>query len=137
MTCLLQSADGMGKSAFKVWLASLYVLSIGLLVCYTYQCSCSDHPYTWHSIPLFCLQPTFQEPHIQIDDAALDSWKRGQLAKAETLLTTAVNKSRNPSHHALASRALVRARLHQWDAAFADARKVFVVALLSRALMLI
>ena len=96
---------------------------------------CSGHRYTWDSIPLFRLQPTFQEPDIQIDDAALDSWKLGQLANAETLLTVAVNKSRNPSHDALASRALVRARLRQWDIAIADATEVFV-ALLSRMFML-
>jgi WD40 repeat protein len=60
-------------------------------------------------------------PNIRIDDAALHSWKHNQLANAEALLTPAIHKSRNPSHHALASRALVRARLRQWDAAIADA----------------
>jgi hypothetical protein len=64
------------------------------------------------------------------------SWKHNQLAKAEALLTAAIRESRNPSHHALASRALVRARLRQWDAAIADATEVFV-ALLSHALSLI
>jgi len=87
----------------------------------------------WDSIPLSCLQPTFQEPDIRIDATVLDSWKRSQLANAETLLTAAVNKS--PTHHALASRALIRARLRQWDAALADATQVFV-ALLSRTLVL-
>ena len=82
------------------------------------------------------LHPRFQEPDIRIDDAALHSWKHNQLATAEALLTAAIHKSRNTSHHALASRALVRARLRQWNAAIADATKVFV-ALLSHALTLI
>ena len=51
-------------------------------------------------------------------------------------MTTAIHASRDPSHDALASRALVRARLGQWDVAIADATEVFV-ALLSRALSLI
>ena len=72
------------------------------------------------------LLPTFQEPDIRIDDAALHSWKYDQLANAEALLTAAIHESRNPSHHALASRALVRARLRQWDAAIADATEVCV-----------
>jgi hypothetical protein len=82
------------------------------------------------------LHPTFQEPDIRIDDNALHAWKHDQLANAETLLTTAIHESRNPSHHALASRALVRARLRQWDASIADATEVFV-ALLSHPLSLI
>ena len=51
-------------------------------------------------------------------------------------MTAAIHDSRNPSHHALASRALVRARLWQWDAATADATQV-CLALLSRAMSLI
>ena len=82
------------------------------------------------------LHPTFQEPDIRIDDAALNSWKDNQLASADALLTAAIRDSRNSSHHALASRALVRARLRQWDAAVADATQV-CVALLSYALSLI
>ena len=80
------------------------------------------------------LQPTYQEPDIRIDDAALDYWEHNQLANAETLLTSAVNASLYPSYHALASRALVRARLQLWDAAIADATQV-LVALLSCMLM--
>ena len=81
------------------------------------------------------LHPTFQEPDIRVDDAALHSWKRDQFANAEALLTAAIHDSQNPNH-ALASRALVRARLRQWDAAIADAKEVFVT-LLSHALSLI
>ena len=51
-------------------------------------------------------------------------WKRGQLADAETFLTAAIPLSQNPSHHVFASRALVRARLRQWNEAIADAEEV-------------
>ena len=79
--------------------------------------------------------PAFQEPDIRIDDAALYSWKHNQLANSEALLTAAIHRSRNPSHDALASRALVRARLRLWDGAITDATQVFI-ALLSHALSL-
>lgn len=69
------------------------------------------------------LHPTFREPDIQIHDAALDSWKRGEFENAVELLTAVVSTSLNPSH-VLAGRALVRARLKQWDAAIADAKEV-------------
>ena len=72
------------------------------------------------------LHPTFQEPKIQIDDAAFYSWKHDQLENADALLTAAISESRNPTHDVLASRALVRARLRQWDAALVDAEEVFV-----------
>ena len=77
-------------------------------------------------IPLSRLHPTFQEPDIQIDDAALESWKHDQLETANALLTAAIAESRNPTHHVLASRALVRARLRQWDAALVDAGQVLI-----------
>ena len=70
------------------------------------------------------LHPTFQEPDIQIDDAALESWKCDQLDNADALLTAAIPDPRNPNHHVLASRALVGARLRHWDAALVDAEKV-------------
>ena len=65
---------------------------------------------------------TFQEPELDIDSAALGAWSRGQLADAEVLLSAAIPTS----HHALASRALVRARLQQLDAALIDAEEVLV-----------
>jgi hypothetical protein len=99
------------------------------------QLSCSDH-FQYNTTHLFRLHPTFQDPDIRIDDAALHSWKHNQLVNAETLLTAEIHESRNPIHHALASRALVRARLRQWDAAITDATEV-CVALLSHALSLI
>jgi hypothetical protein len=81
------------------------------------------------------LHPTFQEPDIQIDDAALDSWKHDQLENADALLTAAIPDPRNPNHHVLASRALVRARLRQWDTALVDAEEV-LAALFSHLLRL-
>ena len=41
-------------------------------------------------------------------------------------MTAAIPESRNSIHHVLASRALVRARLRQWDAALVDAEEVLV-----------
>ena len=72
------------------------------------------------------LHPTFQEPDIQIDAAALHSWKHDQLENADALLTAAISDPRNPNHHVLTSRALVRARLRLWDAALVDAEEVLV-----------
>lgn len=57
----------------------------------------------------------------------LDSWKQGQFVKTEALLTEDID-SGNPSHRALAHRALIRARLRQWDAANDDAEKVISAA---------
>ncbi|KAF8546871.1 hypothetical protein OG21DRAFT_1027557 [Imleria badia] len=73
------------------------------------------------------LHPTFQEPHIQIDNVALDSWEHDQLENAEAILTEVIHESQNPSHHLLAGRALVRTRLQQWDAALVDAEKVIEI----------
>ena len=73
------------------------------------------------------LHPIFQVPDIQIDDAALDSWTHDQLENAEALLTTAIPESRNPTHHVLASGALVRARLRHWDTALIDAEQVLLL----------
>ncbi|KAI9462971.1 hypothetical protein HD554DRAFT_1425706 [Boletus coccyginus] len=72
------------------------------------------------SILLSHLHPTFREPDFQIDDAVLDLWKQDQLTNAEALLTAAITAA-NTNHHLLASRALVRARLQEWDTALADA----------------
>ena len=66
----------------------------------------------------------------------LDAWKHDQLADAEALLTAAINRSQNPSHRVLASRALIRARLNKWDTALIDAETVWI-ALFSHAPMLI
>ena len=85
---------------------------------------------------MFSIHLTFRELDIQIDDAALHSWKHDELENAEVLLTAAIRHSLNPSPHTLASRALVRARLRQRDGAIADATEVFL-ALLYHVLSLI
>jgi hypothetical protein len=79
--------------------------------------------------------PTLQEPDIRIDEAALDSWKHNQLANTEALLTATITTLLDPGYHTLASRALVQARLQQWDTAIADAEEVFT-ALFSHVLTL-
>ena len=61
---------------------------------------------------------------IHIENAALEAWKSGQLTHAETLLTAAIPRSTGTDHHVLASRALVRACMRQWDAALVDAEEV-------------
>ena len=78
------------------------------------------------------LHPTLQELEILVDDGVLLGWKHNQLAQVEALLTCSTVGSQNPGHHVLASRALVRTRLRQWDAAILDAEQVFS-ALLSHA----
>ncbi|KAF8554675.1 hypothetical protein OG21DRAFT_1508679 [Imleria badia] len=67
------------------------------------------------------LPPTFQEPDIQIDDAALDSAKQDQLTDPEPPFTETITNSGHQTHHALANRALVQARLQQSDLAIDDA----------------
>ncbi|KAF8428478.1 hypothetical protein L210DRAFT_876295, partial [Boletus edulis BED1] len=62
-------------------------------------------------------------PDLQIDDATLLLWKQDQLTNAEELLTVAITTSPNTTHHLLASRALVRAHLREWDTALVDAEK--------------
>lgn len=82
--------------------------------------------HAYDSIHPSCLRYPFQEPEVHIDNAALDSWKRGQLANAEALLTAAIHQSQDTTHHILASRSLVRTRLQQWDVAIDDADEVFM-----------
>ncbi|KAF8451913.1 hypothetical protein L210DRAFT_3638521 [Boletus edulis BED1] len=53
----------------------------------------------------------FIEPDIQSNDAALLSWKNNQLENTDALLTTMISQVHSPSHYALASRAVIRARL--------------------------
>ena len=65
-----------------------------------------------------------QLPFIDITFAALHSWKQERLADTETSLTRTIINSRSQSHHALANRALVRARLRHWDLAIEDAENV-------------
>ena len=78
---------------------------------------------------------TLQVSDIQIDNAALDAWKSDQLEDVEALLTTAIHQHQQPAYHLLAARALVRARLQQWDQALVDAQMV-LLTLLSHSLTL-
>ncbi|KAF8546516.1 hypothetical protein OG21DRAFT_1501955 [Imleria badia] len=75
-----------------------------------------------NSTPTSLLLPTFQEPDIQIDIAALDSSTHDQLADAEPSLTDTITNTGHQTYHALANRALVRARLQQSDQAIDDAQ---------------
>ena len=77
-------------------------------------------------ITLSHLHRIYKEPPILIENAALDGWENGQLTLAEALMTAAIQTSKDTTHHELASRALVRARLRKWDAALEDAEKVYV-----------
>jgi WD40 repeat protein len=113
-----------GGQGGKIIISSMSRITVGIVI------------FRHDPIPFSPSHPTFQAPDIPIDDAALHSWKCNQLANAEALLTAAIHEPQNPSHYALAGRALVRARLRQWDPAIADATQVFVI-LLSHALSLI
>lgn len=65
-----------------------------------------------------------QIPFIDINDVALDFWKQGRLADTEASLTREITNSMDQSHHALASRALVRVHMRDWDVAIDDAENV-------------
>ncbi|KAG6377835.1 hypothetical protein JVT61DRAFT_14615 [Boletus reticuloceps] len=84
-------------------------------------------PRITDSILLSPLQPTFTEPDLQIDEAALYFWQQDQLTNADTLLTAAITSSQDSSHRVLASRALVRVRLREWDTALVDAEKAIEI----------
>ncbi|KAF8122246.1 hypothetical protein EV363DRAFT_1301321 [Boletus edulis] len=86
----------------------------------------SSLPRTADFIPLSPPHLTLREPDFQIDDTTLNLWRRDQLRDAEVLLTGEIT-SRNTSYHALAGRALVRARLREWDVALADAKKAIEI----------
>ena len=68
---------------------------------------------------------------MHIDDTALDLWKQDQLTEVETSLTAAIATPQESSHHLLATRALIRARTQEWDAAIIDADSVCVIPRLS------
>ncbi|KAF8439762.1 hypothetical protein L210DRAFT_3645759 [Boletus edulis BED1] len=79
---------------------------------------------TADSILLSPLHPgTFPESDFQIDGAGLDLWKDDQLTNAEASLTAAIATSGSTGYDILTSRALVRARLREWDTALVDAEK--------------
>ena len=71
-----------------------------------------------------------QELDIRVGNVALNAWKHGQLASAQAFLSVELSTSKHTAHHVvLASRALVRARLQQWDAALVDAEEVRIALL--------
>ena len=72
----------------------------------------------------------FQDPELGIDSAALNARTRDEFTNADALLSaTILTASENGIHHLLASRALVRVRLGEWDAALDDAQEVRVTPL--------
>ena len=121
-----------GEEGGKITVRSLPRITVSIVGA-SQQLSCSPRLSKQDPIPVSPLHPTLQEPDIQIDDAALDSWKDDQLENADALLTAAIPESCNPDHHVLASRALVRARLRHWDAALVDAQQVLVAPVLTYA----
>ncbi|KAG9310375.1 hypothetical protein JVU11DRAFT_9509 [Chiua virens] len=56
-----------------------------------------------------------------IDDAAHEAWKEDKLHDTEEILSRYIFRHTDSDYYAFASRALVRARLHNWDAALRDA----------------
>ena len=77
-----------------------------------------------------------QVPLIDIGDTALDCWMQDRLADVEVSLTKTITSSGNWTYHALANRALVRARVRHWEAAIDDAERVSFY-LLSHTLILV
>lgn len=59
-----------------------------------------------------------------IDDAAREAWKEDRLDDAEEILSRQSNRHTGSDHSVFANRALIRARLHHWDAALRDAEMV-------------
>ncbi|KAG6377967.1 WD40-repeat-containing domain protein [Boletus reticuloceps] len=81
--------------------------------------------YFFHSLTA-CMIPSFHaDSHpilTEIDNEAYVSWKKGELVSTEDILSSEIERSSTPSHYQLANRALVRARLQQWDGALDDAQ---------------
>ena len=59
-----------------------------------------------------------------IGDAAREAWKEDKLDDAEEILSRQLIRHTGSDHPAFANRALIRARLHHWDAALRDAETV-------------
>ncbi|KAF8121118.1 hypothetical protein EV363DRAFT_1234174 [Boletus edulis] len=81
--------------------------------------------YFFHSLTA-CMIPSFHaDSHpilTEIDNEAYVSWRKGKLVSTEDILSNEIERSSTPSHYHLANRALVRARLQQWDRALDDAQ---------------
>lgn len=79
------------------------------------------HPYSDSSIRLT----------DSIDDAVHEAWGKGKLEDAEELLSRQTIGRVDTDHSVLAKRALIQARLHEWDAALKCAEIVCPVFLLN------
>lgn len=61
---------------------------------------------------------------MHISDLAFEPWIQGKLGNAESTFTQEIIRSSNRDHHALANRALIRARSKRFKEATDDAEKV-------------
>ena len=61
---------------------------------------------------------------MHVSDLAFEPWIQGKLGNAESVFTQDVNRPSSRDHHALANRALIRARSKRWKQAVDDADKV-------------
>ncbi|KAF8546305.1 hypothetical protein OG21DRAFT_1176634 [Imleria badia] len=84
--------------------------------------SSEDRKITIRSLQDTFTLSSFSGPFIHVGGAVLDSWRQGRLVETDALLTEDID-SENPSLRTLPHRALIRARLQQWDAANDDAEK--------------
>ena len=66
----------------------------------------------------------------EISNVAYVAWRKGELTRAEEILTSEIERNSNPSHYHLANRAFVQARLRQWNGALDDAQAVTCIFIL-------
>ena len=72
-----------------------------------------------------------------IDNATREVWKEDKLDDAEEMLSRQIIRRTGSDHTTFANRALIRTRLHRWDAALRDAEIVSAVFLFLDALKVI
>lgn len=60
----------------------------------------------------------------EISNTAYVSWKKGELEKAEEILSSDIEHSSSHLHYHRANRSFVRSRLQHWDRALDDANEV-------------
>ena len=89
-----------------------------------------DKGITVHSLSDFLPRDYLHVPRIsriplmQVSDAALKSWTLCDPTETESILSKEIAQCSDPSHHALAARSLIRARLREWRTAIEDAEMV-------------
>ncbi|KAG9310789.1 hypothetical protein JVU11DRAFT_8639 [Chiua virens] len=72
--------------------------------------------------------PTDSHPvFTEVNSAVYISWRRADLARAEEILSCEIERGSSPLHYHVANRALIRARLRQWDGALDDAQTSLLV----------